>query len=75
LIIQMSRGTEFSQRQLQALSGLDNKDFNKVMNTFAECYFIRYTRTGDRVIPTERFRQAFKQINNNEYLRKVGHEI
>lgn len=74
LIIQMSRGTEFSQRQLQALSGHDHKAFNNIISTFAECYFIRYSRTGERIIPTERFRKAFRQINNNENMRKLGRE-
>lgn len=75
LIIQMSKGTEFSQKQLQALSGLDNKEFHRVISTFAECYFIRYTRTGERIIPTERFRKAFKLISRNEKMRKVGHLV
>lgn len=75
LIIQMSRGTEFTQKQLQALSGLDNKEFHKVISTFAECYFIRYSRSGDRIIPSERFRRAFRLINRDEYMRRVGTEI
>jgi len=75
LIVQMSRGTEFSQRQLQALAGLDNKEFHRVISTFAECYFIRYTSTGERIIPTERFRKAFRRINTNEYMQRVGQEI
>lgn len=72
LIIQMSRGTEFSQKQLQALSGLDNKEFNRVISNFAESYFIRYSRTGERIVPTERFRKAFKQLNTKENIRRVG---
>ena len=39
---------------------------------FAECYFVRYSRTGERVIPTERFRKAYNQINKSENVRKVG---
>lgn len=74
LITQLSRGTEFSQRQLQALSGLDTKDFNRVISTFAECYFIRYSRTGERIIPTERFRKAYREIDKNNSLRRVGSE-
>lgn len=74
LIIAMSRGTEFSQRQLQALSGLENKEFHKVISKFAECYFIRYTRTGERIIPTERFRKAFKQLKTGEHMQRVGAE-
>lgn len=75
LIISLSRGTEFSQRQLQALSGLDNKEFHRIMSTFAEAYFIRYSRTGERIIPTERFRKAFRQLNNKEHMQRVGQEI
>lgn len=75
LIVEMSRGTEFSQRQLQALAGLENKDFNRVISTFAECYFIRYSRTGERIVPTERFRKAYKHVSKSDYMKRVGQEI
>src|SRR5690606_9931242 len=69
---QLAKGTEFPQRQLQALSGLKNDDFNRLISLLAECYFIRYSRTGDRIIPTERFRKAFRQINTKDTMKRVG---
>lgn len=75
LILQLSKGADFSQSQIRAISGLDNTDFNKVFNRLSECYFVKYSRSGERIMPTERFRRALKQIKTNEYMAQIGSEV
>ena len=70
LVNQMEMATELSQSQLRSISGLDNADFNKVVNQMAECHFFRWN--GDKIVPSERFRTALAQISRNTYLKGVG---
>lgn len=71
LITQMDMNTEMSINQLKSISGLSNDDFNAVINTLAECYFIHYS---DKIMPSRRFKKALAQINKSNYLKKVGAE-
>ena len=74
LVLQLEKGTDFSQTQLKAIAGLDNTDFNKVFNRLSECYFIKFSRTGERIAPTGRFRKALKKLKRNEYMAQIGSE-
>lgn len=72
LITQLENATEMSQTQLRNISGLDNEKFSEVMNRLAECYF--FTWSGEKIIPSKRFRTALQKINRNTYVLKVGAE-
>lgn len=61
LIRQMSMGTEFSQVQLKAISGLDNEAFGKVMNKLVEGCFVRIA---EKIQPSAKFRSAMRYIEN-----------
>lgn len=66
---QMERETELSQRQLQAISGMEVKAFNTVMNELVRGYFIKFS--GEKILPTQKFRAAMKQMKNS-YASKVN---
>lgn len=72
LINYMEMQTEMSQTQLRAVSGLEPNDFNKVINKLTECYFI--VPTGDKIVPSQRFRKAIAQVKRNIYMTRVGAE-
>ena len=66
--LETSSGT--TRNNLQAVSGLDSKDFSTVMNRLTALMLVQWS--GDRVTPSVRFRKAMKQINRNTRLREVG---
>ena len=70
MLQQLEMATEVSQKQLQAISGLESKDFAKVVNQMAKYNFIRWQ--GEKIVPTQKFRIAMRNINRNTYMRKVG---
>ena len=70
MLQQLEMATEMSQRQLSAVSGLDNKEFPKVINQMAKYNFIRWQ--GDKIVPTQKFRIAMQRVNKNTYMKKVG---
>jgi hypothetical protein len=70
LMLQLEMATEMSRQHLQAISGLDQKGFSEVMNRMFEYRFISYQ--GERLIPSERFREAMRRINRNSYMKRVG---
>ena len=59
-----------TRNNLQAVSGLDNKDFSAVMNRLTALMLVQWS--GDRVTPSVRFRKAMKNIQRNTRLREVG---
>jgi hypothetical protein len=73
MLQQLEMSTEMSQRQLQAVSGLDQKEFVKVMNQLARFAFFKYQ--GEKIIPTVRFRTAMHRIDRHQYMPKLGETI
>jgi hypothetical protein len=67
---QLEMSTEMSQRDLQAMSGLDNKEFNKILNALIRFDFV--SMTGARIQPTVRFRTAMSLIDRNVFLKRIG---
>ena len=67
--LEMTSGT--TRNNLQAVSGLDNKDFSMVMNRLTSLLLVQWS--GDRVVPSVRFRRAMKEIDRkSSKLREVG---
>lgn len=70
MLKQLEMSTEMTQRDLQVVSGLDNKEFPKVFNSLVKSDFV--TMNGSKLIPTQRFRSAMNQINKDVYMPKIG---
>jgi predicted transcriptional regulator len=70
LLQQLEMSTEMSQRDMQMMSGLDQKEFTKVMNQLVQYSFITFPNA--KALPTQRFRMAMNQINKGVYMKKVG---
>ena len=70
LILQLEQSATTSKQTLQAVTGLNNDDFNKAMNRLTTGLFIRYVSYD--IIPTERFRLGVAQINKNTVARRLG---
>lgn len=70
MLQQLEMSTEMSQRQLQTVSGLDQKDFAKVINNFVAYGFVQYQ--GERLVPTGKFRDGMTQIDRQVYMKRLG---
>jgi 5S rRNA maturation endonuclease (ribonuclease M5) len=70
MLQQLEMSTDMNQRQLQMVSGLDQKEFAKVLNQMSRYGFFEYQ--GDKIIPTQRFRTAMGRINRNTYMPRLG---
>jgi hypothetical protein len=66
---QLEMSTEMTVRDLQMMSGLEMKEFNKVMNQMVKYDFVSY---GSKVVPTVRFRTAMGQIDKQTFMPKLG---
>ena len=66
--LEMTSGT--NRNSLQAVSGLDNKDFSMVMNRLTSLLLVQWK--GDRIVPSVRFRRAMKEIDRKSILKGVG---
>jgi hypothetical protein len=71
MLKQLEMSTELSARDLQSMSGLDQKEFSRVVNQLVKYGFVRY---GTKVVPTQRFRIAMSRIDEEVYMPKVGEE-
>ncbi|MFL6554878.1 MAG: toprim domain-containing protein, partial [Bacillus sp. (in: firmicutes)] len=71
LLKQLEMSTEMSQRDLQGMSNLDQKDFGKVMNQMVKYGFVEY---GSKVTPTVRFRVAMSRIDKQVFMPKLGEQ-
>jgi hypothetical protein len=69
LMKQLEMTTEMSQRDLQGMSNMDQKEFSKVMNQMVKYGFVEY---GSKVTPTVRFRTAMTMIDKQMFMPKVG---
>jgi DNA primase len=71
MLQQLEMATEISQKDLQSISGLEPKEFPKVLNTLAKMGFVHFPSSG-KIVPTTRFREAMSQIDKDQYLKRVG---
>jgi hypothetical protein len=69
MLKQLEMSTDISPRDIQMISGLEQKEFTKVLNQLARYRFIEY---GTRITPTQRFRTAMSRIDKQIRMPKVG---
>lgn len=69
MLKQLEMSTEMHHRDLQMMSGLDSKEFSKVLNQLVRFNFVSY---GAKVTPTQRFRTAMSSVDTQTYMPKVG---
>jgi hypothetical protein len=51
------------------ISGLEQKEFNKVIARLAGVDFISY---GAKIVPTQKFRMAMNKIDRKPYMPRLG---
>ncbi len=66
----MEISTDMTQKQLQLVSGLDNKEFAEFVSLLGSSKFIQWQ--GEKIVPTGKFRQAMRKINRNVYLQTAS---
>jgi DNA primase len=71
MLKQLELSTEMNQRDLQMVSGLEPKEFAKVLNRLVLAGFIEY---GSKIQPTVRFRTAMQKIDKNTFMRRIGEQ-
>jgi hypothetical protein len=69
LLKQLEMSTEMSQRDLQGMSNMDQKEFGKVMNQMVKFGFVEY---GTKITPTVRFRTAMGRIDKEIFMPRIG---
>jgi DNA primase len=69
MLKQLELSTEMNQRDLQMVSGLEQKEFMKVLNQLVRYSFIEY---GAKIQPTVRFRTAMQRIDKNTFMKRIG---
>lgn len=69
MLEQMIIAVEFTQRQLQVISGLEPKSFAVIINELGASKFIQWQ--GEKIIPTNKFRKAMIQMKN-PYLQRAS---
>lgn len=72
MLQQLEMSTEMSQRQLQTVSGLEQKDFVKIINDLAAIGFFQWQ--GEKIIPTQRFREGMSRIDRQQYMKRLGEQ-
>lgn len=65
---EMEISTDLTQKQLQLVSGLENKEFAALVSRLGASKFIQWQ--GEKVVPTGKFRQAMKRINRKSFLKR-----
>lgn len=70
LLTQLETSSNATRQNLQAVSGLDNKEFSLIMNRLTSLLLVQWR--GDAIVPSVRFRRVMKQINRNVKLKGVG---
>lgn len=67
---EMEISTDMTQKQLQLVSGLDNKEFAELVSKLGGSKFIQWQ--GEKIVPTGKFRQAMRKINREVYLKAAS---
>jgi hypothetical protein len=69
MLKQLEMSTEMNVRDLQMISGLEQKEFNKVIARLAGVDFISY---GAKIVPTQKFRMTMNRIDRKPYMPRIG---
>jgi len=69
MLEQIAISTEMTQRQLQLVSGLEQKEFGILMAKLTESRFIVWR--GEKIIPTGKFRKAMPQMKS-QYMKRAS---
>jgi hypothetical protein len=72
LVIQLSKSALCSKNMLSSASGISNDDLNKILSRLTKGLFIQYQ--GFDIVPTERFRLGFQQLNTATTINRLGEE-
>lgn len=65
---ELELATDMTQKQLQLISGLENKDFASFTSRLGSSRFIQWQ--GEKIVPTMKFRKGMKKINRNVFMRR-----
>lgn len=69
---ELELSTEMTQKQMQLISGLENKDFAGLTSRLGSARFIQWQ--GEKIVPTSKFRKAMKLINRNVFMKRPSEE-
>lgn len=70
LLLQLEQSAKTNKNTLQAATGLNADDYNKLMNQLTSSSFVQLSKYD--IIPTERFRLGMYKINRNTRVRRLG---
>ena len=70
LLLHLEQCAKTSKNTLQAATGLDNDNYNKLMNRMIAGSFVQFAKYD--IVPTERFRIGMHRINRNTMVRRLG---
>lgn len=73
VLLHLETSSETTRNNLQAISGLEPKDFTVYLNRMVANKFVRFMK--HEIVPTEKFRKGMKQINRNIRVPRVGETI
>jgi hypothetical protein len=72
LLLHLEQVATTTKNTLQAVTGMNNDDYNACMNSLVAGMFVTFTRYD--IQPTERFRLGMGQINRAVHIPKVGEQ-
>lgn len=70
MLLHLEQCAKTTKNTLQAATGLNNDDYNKIMNRLVAGSFVQFSKYD--IIPTERFRLGMGKINRNIRARRIG---
>lgn len=73
VLLHLETSSETTRNNLQAISGLEPKDFTAYVNRLVANKFVRFMK--HEIVPTEKFRKGMKQINRTIRVPRVGESI
>jgi len=69
---ELELSTDMTQKQLQLISGLENKDFAGLTSRLGAARFIQWQ--GEKIVPTMKFRKTMKKINRNVFMKRPSEQ-
>ena len=73
VLLHLETSSETTRNNLQAISGLEPKEFTVYVNRLVANKFVRFMK--HEIVPTEKFRKGMKQINRTIRVPRVGETI
>jgi hypothetical protein len=70
MLLHLEQVASTTKNTLQAATGLENAEYNAVMNRLISGMFVIFTKF--EIVPTERFRLGITRINRNVRARRIG---